>query len=49
MDSMSDSVDVLVVAGSWGSGSRGGKVSSLICAVRDDYSRAGTSETGMNV
>ncbi|CAE6437401.1 unnamed protein product [Rhizoctonia solani] len=49
MDSMSDSVDLLVVAGNWGSGSRGGKVSSLICAVRDDYSRAGVSETGMNV
>ncbi|KAG8751329.1 DNA ligase (ATP), partial [Ceratobasidium sp. 423] len=49
MDSMSDSVDVLVVAGSWGSGRRGGKVSSLICAVRDDYSRAGVSETGLNV
>ncbi|CAE6411628.1 unnamed protein product [Rhizoctonia solani] len=49
MDSMSDSVDVLVVAGNWGSGRRGGKVSSLICAVRDDYSRAGVSETGMNV
>ncbi|KAH7325206.1 ATP dependent DNA ligase domain-containing protein [Rhizoctonia solani] len=49
MDSMSDSVDVLVVAGNWGSGRRGGKVSSLICAVRDDYSRAGVSETGLNV
>ncbi|KAB5590537.1 ATP-dependent DNA ligase [Ceratobasidium theobromae] len=49
MDSMSDSVDVLVVAGSWGSGSRGGKVSSLICAVRDDYSRADVSETGLNI
>ncbi|CEL60205.1 DNA ligase 4 [Rhizoctonia solani AG-1 IB] len=49
MDTMSDSVDLLVVAGNWGSGRRGGKVSSLICAVRDDYSRAGVSETGMNV
>ncbi|CAE6385973.1 unnamed protein product [Rhizoctonia solani] len=49
MDSMSDSVDLLVVAGKWGSGSRGGKVSSLVCAVRDDYSRSGVSETGMNV
>ncbi|CAE7070145.1 unnamed protein product [Rhizoctonia solani] len=49
MDSMSDSVDVLVVAGNWGSGRRGGKVSSLICAVRDDYSRTVISETGMNV
>ncbi|KAJ1304100.1 hypothetical protein OPQ81_008505 [Rhizoctonia solani] len=49
VDSMSDSVDVLVVAGNWGSGRRGGKVSSLICAVRDDYSRASVSETGMNV
>jgi DNA ligase-4 len=46
---MSDSVDVLVVAGTWGSGRRGGKVSALICAVRDDYSRVGMSETGMNV
>ncbi|KAF8740315.1 DNA ligase, partial [Rhizoctonia solani] len=49
MDSMSDSVDLLVVAGKWGSGSRGGKVSSLVCAVRDDYSRSGVSETGMNI
>ncbi|KAG9081227.1 DNA ligase (ATP), partial [Ceratobasidium sp. 370] len=49
VDSMSDSVDLLVVAGMWGSGRRGGKVSGLICAVRDDYSRAGVSETGMNV
>lgn len=46
---MADSVDVLVVAGTWGSGRRGGKVSALICAVRDDYSRVGVSETGMNV
>ncbi|KAG8695218.1 DNA ligase (ATP) [Ceratobasidium sp. 395] len=46
---MSDSVDLLVVAGTWGSGRRGGKVSALICAVRDDYSRAGVSATGMNV
>ncbi|KAG8696577.1 DNA ligase (ATP) [Ceratobasidium sp. 395] len=49
VDSMSDSVDLLVVAGTWGSGRRGGKVSALICAVRDDYSRAGVSATGMNV
>ncbi|KAG9094130.1 DNA ligase (ATP) [Ceratobasidium sp. 392] len=49
VDSMSDSVDLLIVAGTWGSGRRGGKVSGLICAVRDDYSRTGVSETGMNV
>ncbi|QRV95869.1 ATP-dependent DNA ligase [Ceratobasidium sp. AG-Ba] len=49
VDSISDSVDLLVVAGTWGSGRRGGKVSALVCAVRDDYSRAGVSETGMNV
>ncbi|KZV67055.1 DNA ligase 4 [Peniophora sp. CONT] len=36
MDSMSETLDLLVVAGHYGSGKRGGGVSSLICAVRDD-------------
>ncbi|KAF8582783.1 DNA ligase 4 [Ramaria rubella] len=36
MDNMGETVDVLVVAGNWGSGKRGGGVSTLICAVRDD-------------
>ncbi|KAJ7623294.1 DNA ligase 4 [Roridomyces roridus] len=36
MDNMGETVDVLVVAGNYGSGSRGGGVSTLICAVRDD-------------
>ncbi|KAJ7252709.1 DNA ligase 4 [Mycena haematopus] len=36
MDNMGETVDVLVVAGNYGSGSRGGGVSTLICAVIDD-------------
>ncbi|KAJ3571822.1 hypothetical protein NP233_g3508 [Leucocoprinus birnbaumii] len=36
MDNMGETVDVLVVAGNYGSGKRGGGVSSLICAVFDD-------------
>ncbi|KAI0322809.1 DNA ligase 4 [Amylostereum chailletii] len=36
MDNMGETVDVLVVAGSYGSGRRGGGVSSLVCAVLDD-------------
>ncbi|KAJ7355365.1 DNA ligase IV [Mycena albidolilacea] len=36
MDNMGETVDVLVVAGNYGSGSRGGGVSTLICAVVDD-------------
>ncbi|KIJ55330.1 hypothetical protein M422DRAFT_57814 [Sphaerobolus stellatus SS14] len=36
MDNMGETVDVLVVGGKYGSGKRGGGVSSLICAVRDD-------------
>ncbi|KAG6910034.1 DNA ligase (ATP) [Tephrocybe rancida] len=36
MDNMGETVDVLVVAGNYGSGKRGGGVSTLICAVMDD-------------
>ncbi|KAG6812748.1 hypothetical protein H0H92_000794 [Tricholoma furcatifolium] len=35
-DNMGETVDVLVVAGNYGSGKRGGGVSTLICAVLDD-------------
>ncbi|VDB87968.1 unnamed protein product [Peniophora sp. CBMAI 1063] len=40
MDSMSETLDLLVVAGHYGSGKRGGGVSSLICAVRDDRAKS---------
>ncbi|KAF8347685.1 DNA ligase 4 [Amanita rubescens] len=36
MDNMGETVDVLVVAGQYGSGKRGGGVSTLICAVLED-------------
>ncbi|KZP16598.1 ATP-dependent DNA ligase [Athelia psychrophila] len=36
MDNMGETVDVLVVAGNYGSGRRGGGVSTLVCAVFDD-------------
>ncbi|KII87420.1 hypothetical protein PLICRDRAFT_55380 [Plicaturopsis crispa FD-325 SS-3] len=36
MDNMGETVDVLVVAGNYGSGKRGGGVSTLICGVLDD-------------
>ncbi|KAJ6621385.1 DNA ligase 4 [Mycena sp. CBHHK59/15] len=36
MDNMGETVDVIVVAANYGSGSRGGGVSTLICAVVDD-------------
>ncbi|KAF5388657.1 hypothetical protein D9757_004750 [Collybiopsis confluens] len=36
MEGMGETVDVLVVAGNYGTGSRGGGVSTLICAVEDD-------------
>ncbi|KNZ74643.1 DNA ligase 4 [Termitomyces sp. J132] len=36
MDNMGETVDVLVVGGNYGSGKRGGGVSTLICAVLDD-------------
>ncbi|KAJ8521547.1 hypothetical protein ONZ45_g1752 [Pleurotus djamor] len=42
MDNMGETVDVLVVAGNYGSGKRGGGVSTLICAVYDD--RRGASD-----
>ncbi|KAG8934827.1 DNA ligase (ATP) [Tulasnella sp. 418] len=40
MDDLGESVDVLVIGGQYGSGSRGGKVSNLVCAVMDDSSTA---------
>ncbi|KAG8906784.1 hypothetical protein FRB99_006161 [Tulasnella sp. 403] len=45
MDNMGDTVDVLVVSGKYGSGSRGGRVSTLICAVKDDSPTAVAGET----
>ncbi|RDB23717.1 DNA ligase 4 [Hypsizygus marmoreus] len=36
MDNMGETVDVLVVGGNYGSGKRGGGVSTLVCAVLDD-------------
>ncbi|TFK40007.1 DNA ligase IV [Crucibulum laeve] len=36
MDNMGETVDVLVVGGNYGSGKRGGGVSTLVCAVMDD-------------
>ncbi|TFK86975.1 DNA ligase 4 [Polyporus arcularius HHB13444] len=36
MDNMGETMDVIVVAGNYGSGKRAGGVSTLICAVRDD-------------
>ncbi|KAI0289553.1 DNA ligase 4 [Russula brevipes] len=40
MDNMGETVDALVVAGNYGSGKRGGGVSTLICAVLDDRDTA---------
>ena len=36
MDNLGETVDVLVVAGNYGSGKRAGGVSTLICAVKED-------------
>ncbi|KAF8636375.1 hypothetical protein AX17_003558 [Amanita inopinata Kibby_2008] len=36
MDNMGETVDLLIVSGNYGSGKRGGGVSTLICAVLDD-------------
>ncbi|KAJ7816620.1 DNA ligase IV [Mycena leptocephala] len=44
MDNMGETVDVLVVAANYGSGSRGGGVSTLICAVVDDRHPADDDE-----
>ncbi|KAJ6591668.1 DNA ligase IV [Mycena vulgaris] len=44
MDNMGETVDVLVVAANYGSGSRGGGVSTLICAVVDDRHPADDGE-----
>ncbi|KAI0629298.1 DNA ligase 4 [Trametes polyzona] len=44
MDNMGETVDVLVVAGNYGSGRRSGGVSTLICAVLDDRRTNGDDE-----
>ncbi|KAI0923774.1 DNA ligase (ATP), variant 2 [Taiwanofungus camphoratus] len=44
MDNMGETVDVLVVAGDYGSGRRAGGVSTLICAVLDDRCPADEDE-----
>ncbi|KAF8273171.1 ATP dependent DNA ligase domain-containing protein [Lactarius quietus] len=44
MDNMGETVDALVVAGNYGSGKRGGGVSTVICAVLDDRNTADTDE-----
>ncbi|KAH9066874.1 ATP dependent DNA ligase domain-containing protein [Lactarius vividus] len=44
MDNMGETVDALVVAGNYGSGKRGGGVSTLICAVLDDRNVADADE-----
>ncbi|KAI9453421.1 DNA ligase 4 [Lactarius psammicola] len=44
MDNMGETVDALVVAGNYGSGKRGGGVSTVICAVLDDRNVADTDE-----
>ncbi|KAJ7672669.1 ATP dependent DNA ligase domain-containing protein [Mycena rosella] len=44
MDNMGETVDVLVVAANYGTGSRGGGVSTLICAVVDDRNSADDGE-----
>ncbi|KAF5391043.1 hypothetical protein D9757_003979 [Collybiopsis confluens] len=36
IDGMAESLDLLVVAGNYGRGKRGGKVSTLLCALKDD-------------
>jgi hypothetical protein len=36
MDSLGEEVDVLVMGGFWGSGRRGGTLSSFVCGVLDD-------------
>ncbi|KAI0295389.1 ATP dependent DNA ligase domain-containing protein [Multifurca ochricompacta] len=43
-DNMGETVDALVVAGNYGSGKRGGGVSTLICAVLDDRNPVETDE-----
>jgi DNA ligase-4 len=40
---MGETVDVLVTGGNYGSGRRGGGVSTFICSVRDDS--AGENDT----
>ncbi|KIK57415.1 hypothetical protein GYMLUDRAFT_247050 [Collybiopsis luxurians FD-317 M1] len=41
MDGMVETLDLLVVAGNYGSGKRGGKISTLLCAVKDDLRSGG--------
>ena len=43
-DNMGETVDVLVVAGNYGSGRRSGGVSTLICAVLDDRNTGSFNE-----
>ncbi|KAI0091679.1 DNA ligase 4 [Irpex rosettiformis] len=44
MDSMGETVDVLIVAGNYGTGRRSGGVSTLICAVREDRRQEETDD-----
>ncbi|EKM49973.1 uncharacterized protein PHACADRAFT_178599 [Phanerochaete carnosa HHB-10118-sp] len=44
MDNMGETVDVLVVAGCYGTGRRSGGVSTLVCAVLDDQRAAGDDD-----
>ncbi|KAI0793877.1 DNA ligase 4 [Fomes fomentarius] len=44
MDNMGETMDVLVVAGNYGTGRRSGGVSTLICAVMDDRRAANDDE-----
>lgn len=48
MDNMGETVDVLVVAGNYGTGKRSGGVSTLICAVLDDRRPEGDEEPKYN-
>lgn len=42
---MGETVDVLVISGNYGTGTRGGKVSTFICAVLDDSPKASKDDT----
>ncbi|KAF8315325.1 ATP-dependent DNA ligase [Clavulina sp. PMI_390] len=44
MDDMGESVDVIVLAGEYGRGRRGGRISSLICGVRAEHLREDANE-----
>ncbi|KAF9517980.1 hypothetical protein BS47DRAFT_1290225 [Hydnum rufescens UP504] len=45
VDNMGEAADVLVVGANWGSGHRGGRISTLICAVRDDLHQANVASS----